>query len=60
MSRMRGENCSPARWKIANVARVCPAVSTVCSLSGRSVGLPKISSSTATASRQVVGMTLVP
>ena len=60
MSRIRGENCSPAMEKIPNVARVCPAVSTVCSAIGRSVGLPKISSSTATASRQVVGMTVVP
>jgi hypothetical protein len=57
---MRGENCRPARLKIANVARVCPAVSVVCSAIGRSVGLPKMSSSTATASRQVVGMTVVP
>jgi hypothetical protein len=42
MSRMRGENCRPARLKIAYVASVCPAVSVACSAIGRSVGLPKI------------------
>jgi len=40
--------------------QVWPAVSVVCSAIGSSVGLPKISSRTATASRHVVGMTLVP
>ncbi len=43
-SRMRGDSCIPSRSNSAKFTRVTPWVSVACSVIGRSVALPRISS----------------
>ena len=57
---IRGESRLSTRSNIANVASVWPWLSVVCSSSGSSVVLPRISSSVNVASRSVETMICVP
>ena len=59
-SRMRGDSSRPTRSNRAKFTRVTPWVSVACSVTGKSVALPRISSSTKWASRQMGTMTRVP
>ena len=59
-SRIRGDSVNPVSANSEKTVRVWPAVSVGCSVIGKSVALPRISSRTYTASRSVTGMTFVP
>ena len=57
---MRGDRCNPTRSNNAKLIRLAPRVSVACSVIGRSIWLPRISSSTYGACHSVATMILVP